>query len=133
MDNNYKTLVFGASLKEERYSNKAINRLRDHQYPVVAIGGREGEVLDVTILKGHPDLEDIHTITMYMGAARQSDHYEYLLGLNPTRIIFNPGAENQELSDLARKAGIETINACTLVMLSTGQYELKLDALNPHA
>lgn len=132
MNNDYKTLVFGASLKEERYSNIAINRLRSYDYPVVAIGGREGEVLDVKILKGHPDLKDIHTITMYMGAERQSEHYDYLLSLNPSRIIFNPGAENQELSDLASDKGIEVVDACTLVMLSTGQYELELDALNPH-
>ncbi len=123
MKEEFKTLVFGASLKEVRYSNIAIRRLRDHGYPVVAVGGREGEVLDVQILRGHPDLSDIHTITMYMGEDRQKDHYEYLLGLNPTRIIFNPGAENQELADLAEKAGIEAIKACTLVMLSTGQYE----------
>lgn len=125
MDNNYKTLVFGASLKEERYSNIAINRLRDHQYPVAAIGGREGEVRDIKIEKGQPKLENIHTITMYMGAARQPEHYDYLLGLIPSRIIFNPGAENQELYDLAAEKGIEVVEACTLVMLSTGQYELE--------
>lgn len=125
MDNNYKTLVFGASLKEERYSNIAIHRLRDNGYPVKAIGGREGQVRDVLIQKGHPNLEDIHTITMYMGADRQAEHYDHLLGLNPNRIIFNPGAENQELAELATKQGIEAIEACTLVLLSTGQYELE--------
>jgi len=125
MDNNYKTLVFGASLKEQRYSNIAIHRLRDNGYPVEAIGGREGKVRDVQIHKGHPDLKDIHTITMYMGADRQSEHYEYLLDLQPDRIIFNPGAENMEFAELATKQGIEVAEACTLVLLSTGQYELE--------
>lgn len=125
MKENFKTLVFGASLKPERYSNMAINRLVSHDYPVIAIGGREGKVLDVDIKKGHPEFKDVHTITMYMGADRQKDHYEYLLGLQPTRIIFNPGAENDELAKLATEQGIEAIEACTLVMLSTGQYELE--------
>lgn len=125
MKSNFKTLVFGASLKEERYSNMAIRRLRNHEYPVVGVGGREGKVLDVDVLKGHPEITDIHTITMYMGADRQADHYDYLLGLNPKRIIFNPGAENSELAKLAKGKGIEAIEACTLVMLSTGQFELE--------
>lgn len=131
MKDNYKTLVFGASLKEERYSNIAIHKLRAHKYPVVAIGGREGEVLDVKIHKGNPDLVEIHSITMYMGADRQKEHYEYLLGLNPKRIIFNPGAENDELAELAKEQGAEAIEACTLVLLSTGQYELE-DAHGVH-
>lgn len=122
MSEGIKTLVFGASLKEERYSNMAIRKLRKYDHPVVAIGGREGKVQDVEILKGHPELADIDTITMYMGADRQRDHYEYLLGLKPNRIIFNPGAENEELVKLANEKGIETLNACTLVMLSTDQY-----------
>jgi len=125
MADNYKTLVFGASLKEERYSNKAIHKLRDYNYPVVAVGGREGEVLDVSIQKGHPELSNIHTVTMYMGADRQTAHYDYLLSLSPQRIIFNPGAENPVLADLASEAGIEAIEACTLVLLSTRQYELE--------
>ena len=125
MKKDFKTLVFGASLKEERYSNKAIRKLRGQDYPVSAIGGREGKVLDVDIRKGHPDLESIHTITMYMGADRQQEHYDYLLGLQPTRIIFNPGAENEELAKLAIEQKIEAIEACTLVLLSTGQYELE--------
>lgn len=122
---NFKTLVFGASLKPERYSNIALRRLRTYDYPVVAIGGREGEVLDVNIMKGQPDIEDIHTITMYMRADRQEAFHDYLLGLSPERIIFNPGAENGVLAELARAKGIEAIEACTLVLLSTGQYELQ--------
>jgi len=125
MKEGFKTLVFGASLKEVRYSNIALRRLREYDYPVAAIGGREGDVLDVQILKGHPTLEDIHTITMYMGADRQTDHYDYLLGLHPKRIVFNPGAENPALAELATEAGIEVVEACTLVLLSTGQYELE--------
>jgi len=130
MKEEIKTLVFGASLKEVRYSNMAVRKLRKYGHPVVAIGGREGQVVDVDILRGHPELEDIHTITMYMRAARQEAHYEYLLGLKPKRIIFNPGAENEELTKLANEQGIETLNACTLVLLSTNQYGLALKDLS---
>ena len=59
---------------------------------------------------------------MYLGASNQKQYYDYILTLHPKRIIFNPGAENDELSEMAKKNGIEPIEACTLVMLSTGQY-----------
>jgi predicted CoA-binding protein len=119
---NKKTLVLGASLKPERYSNIAINRLLNHQQEVLAIGLREGEIRGVPIQKGRPKLEDIHTITLYLNPQRQVDYYNYILGLNPKRIIFNPGTENPELIQLAENQGIKTEIACTLVMLSVGNY-----------
>ena len=117
-----KTLVFGASSNPTRYSYQAIERLLAHKHKIAAIGGREAEILGVDIQKGHPKLEGIHTITMYMGESRQAAHEEYLLSLNPKRIIFNPGAENRSFYTKAKKQGIEVLEACTLVMLSTGQY-----------
>ena len=119
-----KTLVFGASTKPQRYSYTAINRLRDFGHEVVAIGLREGLVADVELMTGHPDISDIHTITMYLSPPRQGDHIDYLLGLSPQRIIFNPGTENEIFAQKAREQGIEALEACTLVLLSTGQYEL---------
>lgn len=117
-----KTLVFGASTNPKRYSFLAIERLKAYNHKIEAIGGRKAEVMGVDIQIGHPILDDIHTITMYMGATRQSDHEEYLLSLNPKRIIFNPGAENPSLATKAKEKGIEVLEACTLVMLNTGQY-----------
>jgi len=123
MDKDYKkTLVFGASTKPERYSYKAVKMLQEYDHPVAAIGGREGALDEVSILTGHPELEDIHTVTMYMSAARQQEHEDYILSLAPRRIIFNPGAENTSLYSNAKAAGIEVVNACTLVMLRTGQF-----------
>ena len=118
-----KTLVFGASLKKERYSNIALNMLLDYGHEVVAVGGRAGEVRGVEILTGHPEFNDIHTITIYMGAARQEEHLDYLVGLSPKRVIFNPGAENSVFEMRLQKEGIETAHACTLVLLRTDQYE----------
>jgi histidine triad (HIT) family protein len=119
---NNKTLVFGASVNPERFSNKAIKMLKNHGHSIVAIGGRENEVDGTKILTGHPPLQGIDTITMYMGEDRQSEHETYLLSLNPRRIIFNPGAENRSFASKAKEIGIEVEEACTLVMLQTGQY-----------
>lgn len=117
-----KTLVLGASTKPSRYSYLAMNRLSAHQHPVVGIGLREGKVGNVNIFTGQPPLEDVDTVTLYLNPANQKPYYNYILSLKPRRIIFNPGTENNELEEMARKSGIEPMEACTLVMLSTRQY-----------
>ena len=117
-----RTLVVGASEKPYRYSNKAIRLLRRYDHPVVAIGLREGKVEDVEIKKGFPDFEEIHTVTLYVGPPRQPQFYDYILGLRPERIIFNPGTENDEFEEMAAEKGIEVVENCTLVMLSSGLF-----------
>jgi predicted CoA-binding protein len=117
-----KTLVLGASQNPQRYSYLAINRLRQNGHPVVAIGKREGKLGDVMIETGQHSQNDIDTVTLYLSPANQREYYEYILSLSPKRIIFNPGAENEELANLAKQRGIRPVEACTLVMLSTGQY-----------
>src|SRR5215210_5949834 len=93
-----KTMVLGASPNPARYSYLAINRLRAHKHPVVAIGKREGKVADVSLIKETPNMEDVDTITLYLNANNQKQYYDYILSLHPKRIIFNPGAENDELA-----------------------------------
>ena len=117
-----KTLVLGASANPARYSNLAINRLKGHQHPVVAIGKRAGNVAGVPIETERKAFEDIDTITLYLNPANQKEYYDYIISLHPKRIIFNPGTENDELIELARQHNIKPLEACTLVMLSTGQY-----------
>lgn len=117
-----KTVVIGASENPERYSNRAVNSLLNHGKEVVAIGLREGEIRGVKIQTGQPAIADVDTVTMYVGPANQSGWYDYILSLKPKRIIFNPGAENPELEKLATENGIEVVEACTLVMLSVGNY-----------
>ena len=116
------TLVIGASIKAERYSNKAIIMLRDHGHPVKAIARRDGSVRDVDFDTSLIDYDNIDTVTMYLSDKNQEDYEEYILSLKPKRIIFNPGAENPSLYKKAKEEGIDVINACTLVMLSTHQY-----------
>ena len=74
------------------------------------------------IQNGQPDIEGVDTITLYMNPQRQEPLYDYIIGLNPKRIIFNPGTENPVLMKMAKDAGIEPVVACTLVMLATGEY-----------
>ena len=117
-----KTLVIGASENPNRYANKAVHRLVNHQHEVAAIGLREGRINGVPIVAEKVPFNNVDTITMYINPQRQPDYYDYILGLNPKRIIFNPGTENPELAQKARAANIKTVDACTLVMLATGQY-----------
>jgi predicted CoA-binding protein len=117
-----KTLVLGASPNPSRYSNIAVNRLTNHGHEVVPVGIRDGEIAGIEIIKGRPEVEGIDTVTLYLNPKRQEEYYDYILALNPKRIIFNPGTENPELSRLAREQGIETEIACTLVQLSIGEY-----------
>jgi len=117
-----KTLVIGGSPKPDRYSNQAIRLLLEYGYPVVSTGTREAEVEGVKIQTGNPHFDDIHTVTLYVGPRRQPQLYDYVINLKPKRIIFNPGTENEEFIDLARKNNIETVQNCTLVMLNSGWF-----------
>jgi predicted CoA-binding protein len=117
-----KTLVLGASQNTARYSNLAIKSLRNHEHPVIAIGRREGTVGDTPIITEQKPFDDIDTVTLYLNPANQKAYYNYILSLHPQRIIFNPGTENEELYELALQHGILPREACTLVLLSTGQY-----------
>lgn len=117
-----KTLVLGASDNPSRYSYLAMNRLKAHDHPVVAVGRKESEVAGIAISKS-PVVEDgVDTVTLYLNPTHQKEYYDYILDLKPSRIIFNPGTENPELMKMAREKGIEPVVACTLVMLATGQY-----------
>jgi predicted CoA-binding protein len=117
-----KTLVIGASDNPQRYSFLAMNRLRSKGHPVVAIGLKPVAVGDVTVDTEKKDFPGVDTVTLYLNARKQKEYYDYILSLHPKRIIFNPGAENDELARLARSNGIQPLEACTLVLLSTGQY-----------
>jgi len=119
---NKKTLVIGASENPSRYSNRAIHLLRSTGNDVVAIGARPGTVLDVDYGSEMVSFPDIDTVTLYLNPDNQKPYYDYILGLKPKRIVFNPGTENEELEQLAVQNGILPQEACTLVMLSTGQY-----------
>ncbi|MCW3463197.1 CoA-binding protein [Chitinophaga nivalis] len=116
------TVVLGASPNPERYSNMAVNRLKAKGHPVVAIGNRAAAIDDTPIITEHPALENVDTVTLYLNPLLQEAYYDYILQLQPKRIIFNPGTENEELANIAREHHIEPLEACTLVLLTTGQF-----------
>ena len=120
--NQKKTVVLGASPNPSRVSNQVVYRLQNRGHEVIPVGIRDGEIAGIEIEKGQPQHDGVDTITLYLGAKNQPQYYDYILSLNPKRIIFNPGAENPELFKIAREKGIEVENACTLVMLSIGNY-----------
>lgn len=117
-----KTLVMGASLRTDRYSNMAIKSLRNKGKDTVAFGMQEGTVYDVPIDTKLVNYDNVSTVTLYMNPYRQQSYYDYILALKPKRVIFNPGTENPEFYRLLEANNIEVEVACTLVMLSTNQY-----------
>ena len=119
-----KTVVVGATPNQARYANLAAMMLAEYKHDTVLLGIQKGDINGNKILdiREKPAIKDVDTITLYIGPPRQPEWYNYLLGLNPKRIIFNPGTENPEFENLATKQGVETLEACTLVMLRTRQY-----------
>ncbi|WP_300602278.1 CoA-binding protein [Niabella sp.] len=117
-----KTVVLGASENPARYSNMAVKRLRAHGHEVVAIGKQAGQIGDVTIQKEQTGEAGVDTVTVYLNPAHQQQYEDYILKLHPRRIIFNPGAENEALAQKVKAQGIEPVEACTLVLLTTNQF-----------
>lgn len=117
-----KTLVVGASPKSERYSFKAVSRLRENEHPVVAFGNRTGQIADVQIGTEFPNDKDFDTVSLYLSAKNQDQYTDKIIALNPKRVIFNPGTENPDVYEKYSAAGIQTEEACTLVLLSIQEY-----------
>lgn len=118
------TLVVGATTNPSRYAFSAAQLFSEKNLEFIPIGIKKGELFgkEILDLNVRPDLKNVHTITLYIGPANQTEWIDYLIGLHPKRIIFNPGTENPEFFKKASEAGIEVLTACNLVMLSTGQF-----------
>jgi len=119
---NKPTIVLGASPNPSRYSYIATIQLLRAGNDVLPVGIRRGTINGLQIMTERPEIEGIDTVTLYINPALQKEYYDYLIHLHPRRIIFNPGTENPELKKLAGDHGIDTLEACTLVLLSTNQY-----------
>ena len=117
-----KTLIIGASPDESRYAYKAAHMLKRFNHDIVNVGIKKGEVAGVIIEKPEIIHNDIDTITLYIGPDLQAQYHDYILETKPRRVIFNPGTENDKLEALLVQNDIEPVEACTLVLLSTGQY-----------
>jgi predicted CoA-binding protein len=117
-----KTLVLGASDNPARYSFLAIHKLREHKHPVVAFGKRTTVVEDIPVQTETAPIQDLDTVSIYLNPNNQKSYYDFVLEQHPRRVIFNPGAENPEFEKLLTGHGIQVLEACTLVLLGTGQY-----------
>ena len=117
-----KTLIIGASPDPSRYAYKAAHMLTRFNHEIINVGIKRGEVAGVQIEAPSEIHNDIDTVTLYIGPALQAQYHNYILDTKPKRVIFNPGTENYELEKLLDAHGIEPVEACTLVLLSTGQY-----------
>jgi uncharacterized protein len=121
---NKKTVIIGATTNPSRYAYMAAEMLTNYKHQIVPVGIKKGEVMDQPILdiNAKPTINEVDTVTLYIGPQHQPEHYDYLLSLKPKRFIFNPGTENPEFEKIIEVSGAEAIEACTLVMLRTGQY-----------
>ncbi len=119
-----RTVILGASTNPMRYAYLAAEMFAERKIPFIPVGIKKGKVFgeEILDLREKPSIDNVHTITLYLGPTNQKEWYNYIISLQPKRIIFNPGTENQELMDLSRSNNIETCRACNLVLLSTGQF-----------
>ena len=118
-----KTVVLGASPKLSRFSYKAVRSLIRHNYEVVPVGQHEGEIEGLKIETNLPQLDNIHTIALYVAPENQIHYKEYIKSLHPRRLILNPGTENDDIIKFAKDNDINVIEDCTLVMLNNGRYD----------
>ncbi|WP_316768638.1 CoA-binding protein [Pedobacter frigiditerrae] len=117
-----KTLIIGATPNADRYAYRAAHMLTAKGHPIVNIGVKQGEVAGVKIEKPETPYNDIDTITLYIGPDIQKNYFDYILETKPKRVIFNPGTENPDFEKMLDLHDIEPVEACTLVLLSIGQY-----------
>lgn len=117
-----KTLVLGASPNPQRYGYIATEMLTEYEHEVVPFGIKKGEINGKPLVNELPEDTDFDTVTLYLNPTNQREYYDYIIGLHPKRVVFNPGTENPEFEQMLASNGIQPLEACTLVLLRTGQY-----------
>tara|TARA_R110000868_G_scaffold51182_1_gene162603 strand:- start:637 stop:1011 length:375 start_codon:yes stop_codon:yes gene_type:complete len=122
IDKMQKTLVLGASLKPDRYSNLVVRRLLEKAITTELFGFKNGVIYGLQIKTNFDDFQNIHTVTLYLNPKRQVEYYQAIINLKPKRVIFNPGTENPEFYKLLKNEDVDVEIACTLVLLATNQY-----------
>ena len=120
---DYKTLVIGASVKPDRYSHKVVLKLLDSGIKVIPMGINQGNIADLVIVRPFEKQKNIHTVLIYITPEVQKEYYKYIINLKPKRVLFNPGTENPLFSQMLQKHNIYWENSCSLVLLSTNQYQ----------
>lgn len=120
---NKPTMIIGASSKPDRYANRAQRMLKEHDHTTIPVNPIEEKILGDPVYKQPADYQgELDTVTLYVRPERLEPIVSDLISLKPKRVIFNPGTEDPKLETQFSKAGIEVVEACTLVLLSTGHY-----------
>ena len=120
---NHVVVVLGASPKSTRYSNMAVRQLQAKGYRVIPVHPKAEYIGDLPVQHSLRDIhEEVHTLTLYLGPLHSRGQFEDIVALAPKRVIFNPGTESPQLDSRLRAAGIECVQACTLVMLRSGLF-----------
>ena len=117
-----KTVIIGATVNPERYAFKAAQMLLKFGHEICLYGLRAGQVNDIPIQTSLTHCEQVDTVTLYVSEKNQAEYIPFILALKPKRVIFNPGTESAHFQNICEENGIEAAEACTLVLLSTGQY-----------
>ncbi len=117
----HKYLVLGASPNQQRHSNRAVRSLLRHKKEVIPVGYREGKISDKEILTGTPEIEGVDTVLIYVGTSRLNNYHNYIVGLKPKKVVFNPGTYSPEFQKYLEEIGIEVLTGCSLVMILTGE------------
>lgn len=119
-----KTIIIGATPNPSRYAYIAAGMLSEFNHEIIPLGIKKGEVFGQSILdiKKFPEIPNVDTITMYIAMRHQPEYYQYIISLKPRRVIFNPGTENPAFEKMLEDAGANVLEACTLVLLRSGQY-----------
>jgi predicted CoA-binding protein len=119
-----KTVIIGATTNPSRYAYIAAGMLTEYNHEIIPVGIKKGEVYGKSILdiNQRPPVSQVDTVTLYIGPQHQPEHFDYILSLKPKRVIFNPGTENPEFEKMIENTGAEALEACTLVLLRSGQY-----------
>lgn len=119
---NEKVAILGASDNPERYSYKAFKMLLENDHEVVLVSPRYEKIEDQKVFSSLKEVSGIDTLTMYVNENISNTLVDEILALNPRRVIFNPGTENEDLAKKLKEKGIESEEACTLVLLRMGQF-----------
>ncbi|MCF8331353.1 MAG: CoA-binding protein [Bacteroidales bacterium] len=117
-----KTMVLGVSPDPSKRAYKVCQKLLQKGHSIRPVGIREGNVENTPIITHETNPEPVHTVVIYLRAERQKNWIPYIMASTPKRIIFNPGAENEELIDKAKTKGIEILYECTILMLSSNRF-----------
>lgn len=115
--------VLGASSNPERYSYKAVKMLSEGDYGVFPVHPSERPIDGIRCYPSLGAIEErLDTVTVYLSERNSTPLIEEIVESAPRRVILNPGAENDELKSRCESAGIQVQEACTLVLVSTGQF-----------